>query len=195
MATYLWIQKKFIMGLDSVSNCSKPSILIRQLDNIMKKSIYFKGDKIAFDAFKRMLVKSKKVGSCIEYQGNRNFKGYGILAISRTQFRAHRVAYEYEKGGIPEGHLVCHSCDNPACININHLFLGTDSDNIKDMYSKGRGNKEDGKHAAACKMNIFTVRSIRKHSFLPVAENARLHNVTYGQVYSVVKCLTWRGVE
>jgi hypothetical protein len=52
---------------------------------------------------------------------------------------AHRIAYELECGPVPEGMFVLHRCDNPPCVRVSHLFLGTRADNLADMRAKGRG--------------------------------------------------------
>lgn len=64
--------------------------------------------------------------------------GYGRLSFQRKALGAHRVAWQLVNGPIPDGMLVCHRCDNPPCVRADHLFLGTQSDNIADMWAKGR---------------------------------------------------------
>lgn len=76
---------------------------------------------------------------CLEWQKARDVHGYGrIGGQGKTVLYAHRVAWEMENGPIPGGMYVCHRCDNPACIRPEHLFLGTQLDNIRDMVAKGR---------------------------------------------------------
>jgi len=66
-------------------------------------------------------------------------KGYGVFQVSRgVSKRAHRVSYCLYIGNIDDGMFVCHRCDNPLCVNPDHLFLGTHQDNMDDMISKGR---------------------------------------------------------
>ena len=78
---------------------------------------------------------------CWPWQASKNRAGYGKIGIGKHSMKpvgAHRVAFALSYGYNPEDMLVCHTCDNPSCCNPKHLFLGTDYDNIRDAYNKGR---------------------------------------------------------
>lgn len=76
---------------------------------------------------------------CWEWLGSRDGGGYGMFQYgSRDSRRAHRVAWELTNGEIPTGMFVLHSCDYPPCVNPAHLRLGTNSDNMKDMWARNR---------------------------------------------------------
>jgi hypothetical protein len=77
---------------------------------------------------------------CFEYQGHINKYGYGRCKFKSKNYSVHRLVWKLIKGDIPEGLCVLHKCDNRKCVNINHLFLGTQQDNIDDMMNKGRLN-------------------------------------------------------
>lgn len=80
---------------------------------------------------------------CWEWQGARKqgVRPYGFFSINGRQFTAHRVCWNLYRGAIPAGLHVCHHCDNPPCVNPEHLFLGTAKDNAQDKVKKGRHHK------------------------------------------------------
>lgn len=75
---------------------------------------------------------------CWIWQGATTNAGYGKIAVHGTLILSHRFSWELHHGPIPEGLYVCHHCDNPQCVNPDHLFVGTAQDNVNDMMAKGR---------------------------------------------------------
>jgi hypothetical protein len=87
--------------------------------------------------------------------------GYGTIGHGGRSHGAHRASYETFKGPIPAGLLVCHRCDNPSCVNPDHLFLGTVRDNAQDMIAKGRKPRMAGSSAPGALLHEDQIPIIR----------------------------------
>jgi hypothetical protein len=97
-------------------------------------------------AIERVLDKVVRIpfSGCWIFTGASNEFGYGIVGTGGRGMptdRTHRITYKHFHGEIPNGMFVCHECDVPSCCNPNHLFLGTNQDNVDDMVKKGRNSK------------------------------------------------------
>jgi hypothetical protein len=103
---------------------------------------------------------------CVIAPGRPDGNGYGLVwdTDRKKQVKAHRYAWEQAHGPIPPGMCICHHCDVPRCINIDHLFIGTHADNMRDKESKGRGNHRGspGQSHWNSKLTQTQVTEIRK---------------------------------
>lgn len=110
----------------------------------------------------KLYQKSSPLGDCIVWTGTKNDSGYGKIRIHGKWRRAHRVSFEINHGEIPPGMVVRHSCDNPSCINPDHLLTGTQGDNINDMRDRGRARFAVGESSGKAKLTEADVRMIRE---------------------------------
>lgn len=123
----------------------------------------------------RFWAKVKDSGPCWIWTGARDTRGYGNFMVivdgRKRYFKAHRIAFELVKGEIPEGMYVMHSCDNPSCVNPEHLSAGTAHDNHVDMMTRQRGTL--GTKNAMAKLDDAAVREMRAlHAAGGVTERA-----------------------
>lgn len=108
---------------------------------------------------------------CWLWHGSTDKNGYGVIctgshqAGTRRYIKAHRLSYELYCGAIPAGQIVCHRCDNPSCVNPEHLFVGSWGDNVTDMMRKGRykcgGKPHPGEKNGNAKLTASDVAFIR----------------------------------
>lgn len=104
------------------------------------------------------------MSECIEFQGYRNKDGYGQVNRRGVVVGAHRLAYCNANGLSLDdirGKVIRHKCDNPPCINPDHLEIGTQSDNVKDCVERGRFKSNAGELNPRAKLNRETAESIR----------------------------------
>jgi DNA-binding XRE family transcriptional regulator len=88
-------------------------------------------------------AKVQKSEGCWLWQGARIPGGYGVMRFQKKQQLTHRIVWQLTQGVIPKGSCVCHKCDNPPCVNPDHLFLGSHKDNMNDMHRKGRAGDHE----------------------------------------------------
>ena len=124
--------------------------------------------------------------------------GYGQIAIGRdSPKRAHRISYAEFCGPIPAGMWVLHKCDTPACVNPEHLFLGTAKDNTQDMLAKGRRGDLSGENhpnARHTERFVWAMRRLVKHG-TPIAQLAAMYRLTYGAMHQLVRGRVWKNID
>lgn len=105
---------------------------------------------------------SEERDGCLVWTGPSDRAGYGRISQGGKKRFVHRVSYELEKGPIPKGLLIRHTCDNPPCINPDHLLPGTDADNSHDKVQRGRQFRARGEKSGTAKITDQDVVHIRR---------------------------------
>jgi hypothetical protein len=134
--------------------------------------------------------RTKTVGDCWLWQGAKLPDGYGHLRFDGRQMRAHRAAYETAFGKLPSEMLVCHSCDQPACCNPQHLFAGTNKDNSDDKLRKGRQRRGEANHAKLTEDQIREIRASNES----MREMAKRFGVSVSHLSKIRRKVKWAHV-
>lgn len=143
----------------------------------------------------RFWEKVDKRGSaeCWPWIGSIDTRGYGTIGANggRPLLRAHRVSFELNVGAIPDGQVVCHACDNRACVNPMHLFAATQRENVNDMVRKGRRHSSIGDRNPSAKLRadqVIAIRQDHRRSRVIQAE----YGISSSTLLSIKRYETWR---
>ena len=128
---------------------------------------------------------------CWIWMGGCSVRGYGQIESFGKKHLAHRVSYKLFKGDIPEGRVVCHRCDNVSCVNPDHLFVGTQKDNLSDMARKNRSTF--GERNARSKLTwdqVDQIKALRK-SGVRVVELSKKFKVSISNINAILANKRW----
>jgi len=143
----------------------------------------------------------REVDGCWLWQGKIGAGGYGNCSFMSESWRVHRLAWTLTHGPIPEGLFVCHTCDRRSCFNPAHLFLGTQSENVRDAVAKGRWHAIPPRHSGSnhpqAVLTETLVREIRGR-YVPrrvtIPMLAELYGVSASTIWYILHGDTWRDV-
>jgi HNH endonuclease len=152
--------------------------------------------KTPLERFNLKTTKNKSSG-CVEWIASKNKFGYGKFSLNKGWVFAHRWIYEHTfQNKIPKNKYVLHKCDNPKCVNVEHLFLGTKADNSKDRDLKNRGWWKNGhKHfSKLSEENVKEIRLLRNEKQLSYKQIGEKYGVSLYTVFDVVHKRNWQHI-
>lgn len=135
---------------------------------------------------------------CWEWQANKNKDGYGLFYANYKSIFAHRFAYTITVEKIPLGLCVCHRCDNSACVNPDHLWLGSHVDNMDDMVLKGRSASKCGVNNPRHRLNnedIKQIRALYKTGSCTQQQIGNLFNISQREISYIVNHKAWKNIS
>lgn len=142
-------------------------------------------------------VLKKSSSECWLWTGCTEKKGHGRFRDENNKLEmAHRYSYRLHKGHIPSGMCICHSCDNPSCVNPYHLWVGTKGDNNKDRASKGRNVNNRGSKHGQSRLTEEYVGRIRKGFLAGETQTdlAKKYGVSITAISKVCNRKTWKHI-
>lgn len=135
---------------------------------------------------------------CWEWNGQKDKHGYGQMCKEGKTVRTHRISFELHKGKIPVDHGVLHHCDNPPCVNPDHLFVGTQLDNMRDRNLKGRTavfRGSDHKNAKITEPIVLEMRKLYSDGVYSQRQIGEIYGVSQAHVSDIVRGGYWKHVN
>jgi len=161
-------------------------------------------------SIQRFWNKVNKQEGCWEFESHKDRDGYHAFAyktVDSNKFKktgAHRFMMIATGKTIPLGYVVCHKCDNPSCVNPDHLFIGTVNDNNQDKVRKGRQSSSPGSTNSMAKLDESTAKKIKAEARVGtrvgynngsnIKEVANKYNVHVETVRLIAKGITWKHI-
>lgn len=137
-------------------------------------------------------------GDCLLFTGGKDAWGYGLITLGKNRkARAHREVYKHYKGEIPEGHVIRHTCDTPACCFYGHLITGTQAENIADMVERGRASRRPGSKSPNSKLteqDVIEIRELYAEGNQTFRTLAIQYDVSRGLISSIISRRSWTHV-
>jgi hypothetical protein len=131
----------------------------------------------------------KKTETCWIWTAHKNSAGYGSIRDGKKRYLAHRFSYKKHFGIFDEKLFVCHKCDNPSCVNPDHLFLGTNNDNVKDMIAKGRQRN----FSILKKEDVLCIKTLYAYGVFTHKQISEMFNVTRPNITQILNGKRWMG--
>jgi len=139
---------------------------------------------------RRLYLNTTVVGGCWEFDF-RTYKGYGVMSVNSHPYRTHRMSYQIAYGDFDPELFVCHTCDNRACWRPEHLFLGTNQDNVDDKVNKNR--QVQGEDHGLTTFVVQDIIDIRQ-SINPLSNIAEQYGVSVSTIENIITGRTWKSV-
>jgi len=164
--------------------------MAEEVDNLLIKTAAYADPK------ERFWAKVDKTPTCWIWLGAKAGSGYGICTVEGKNYSAHRLSWQWANNKkVPKGHVVCHECDQPLCVNPNHLFVHTQIGNVSDRVNKGRSAR--GRNNGRARLDQEDIRKIKELRNQGMTESAiaKMFDVGRSTISNILHNRTWSWIE
>lgn len=168
-------------------NPTGPETLVKTVDGVTVAPRQKVTPAMPQERVRGRAIRNRHTG-CWEWQGSKYWDGYGRWQINKVHYLAHRVAYASWHGPVQSTTVIRHTCDNPACINPEHLIAGTQEENVRDRQDRGRQAR--GERNGRAKVTADQVRAMRESGKGP-RELAREYDLSSKTVSDLLRGVNW----